>query len=714
MSVSTRLDTAITELSGVGKTRAAKYERLGIRTVGDLIRFTPRAYERRSDVLPLCAADLNSPRGYLLTVGGRVSSTRIRAGLTISKFKAFDESGVCEVVFFNAPYVKDVFHEGAQFRFYGKASLSRTKIQLTNPKYEPVIEGMPLPDLVPIYHTTDGIGSKLTEKLIASVMGDSMPTVPDPLPEDIRLRVALPTLSYALKNAHFPESDEALAKALSRLAFDELFAFGLSISLAGAKKKRGEGVRFEKISLAPFTEKLPYELTDSQKGVINDIYRDTVLGEDGRVSPMSRIVVGDVGSGKTVCAEAAMYIAARSGYQSALMAPTEILATQHYKEVAEFFSAFGIKVELLVGSMRESEKRRVREALLSGECDVVIGTHALISASVSFARLGLIITDEQHRFGVAQRAVLKERANQAHLLVMSATPIPRTLALALYGDLDVSRITEMPSGRQRVDTFVVDESYRQRLYGFMEKQVKLGGQCYVVCPSIERDEERDVLVPTAIGKDGVAMTSSAEMKNAVEYAAELAETLPHLKIECLHGRMKGPEKDEIMSRFAAGEIDILVSTTVIEVGVNVPRATLMVVENADRFGLSQLHQLRGRVGRGKMKSYCVLVSDSHAPKSMERLEVMRTTYDGYTIAERDLALRGPGDFFSANSAENIRQSGGFEFKAAKNLGDTSIMDAAFAEAKTLALLDPDLSLPEHKSLRESLDGYLLSGGSLIS
>ena len=712
--MSTRLDTAITELSGVGKTRAAKYERLGIKTVGDLIRFTPRAYERRSDVLPISFPDLDSPRGYILTVGGRVSSTRIRTGLTISKFKAFDDSGSCEVVFFNAPYVKDVFHEGATFRFYGKASLSRSKVQLTNPKYEPMIEGKPLPDLVPIYHTTDGISSKLTEKLMTTVIGEAMPPVPVPLPEDIRLRVALPTLSYALKNAHFPENDAALAKSLSRLAFDELFAFGLSISLAGAGKRRGEGVRFDRVDLNPFTKALPYELTGSQKSVINDIYRDTVLGEDGRVSPMSRIVVGDVGSGKTVCAEAAMFIAARSGYQAALMAPTEILATQHYKEAAELFSAFGIKVELLVGSMRESEKRRVRASLESGACDIVIGTHALIGASVAFSNLGLIITDEQHRFGVAQRAVLKERASRAHLLVMSATPIPRTLALALYGDLDVSRISEMPRGRQRVDTFVVDESYRQRLYGFMEKQVALGGQCYVVCPSIERDEEREVLVPTAIGKNGLAMTSSAETKNAVEYSEELARALPHLRVECLHGRMKGQMKDEIMSRFAMGEIDVLVSTTVIEVGVNVPRATLMIVENADRFGLSQLHQLRGRVGRGKMKSYCVLVSDSASPKSRERLEAMRTTYDGYAIAERDLALRGPGDFFSANSAENIRQSGGFEFKAAKNLGDSSIMDAAFSEAKALAEADPTLSLPEHAALRESLEGYILSGGSLIS
>ena len=708
------LDTPLTELSGVGKVRAAKYERLGVRTVGELIRFLPRAYERRSDVLPLSLADPDAPRGYILTVGGRVSTARIRRGLTVSKFRAFDESGSCEIVFFNSPFVKDVFREGSVFRFYGKAAISRARVQLANPKYEAVIEGRPLADLVPIYHTTEGVSSKLTEKLIASLFGEGMPSIPDPLPDEIRLRNELPTLSYALKNLHFPSDEAALSKSLARLAFDELLTFGLSISLAGESKKRGEGFRFDKISLTEFTNSLPYTLTDSQKSVINDIYRDTVLGEDGIVAPMSRIVVGDVGSGKTVCAEAAMYIAARSGYQSALMAPTEILATQHYREIRELFSAFGLKAELLVGSMKESEKKRVRTALSTGECDVVIGTHALISTTVSFARLGLIITDEQHRFGVAQRAALKERSRAAHLLVMSATPIPRTLALALYGDLDVSRIAEMPRGRQRVDTFLVDESYRSRLNDFINKQVILGGQCYVVCPSIEREEEADVFVPTAIGRSGISMTAASEIKNAVEYTEELRRALPRLKIECLHGRMKGAEKDAVMSSFASGEIDVLVSTTVIEVGVNVPTATLMIVENAERFGLSQLHQLRGRVGRGKMKSYCVLVSDSASPKSRDRLEVMKSTYDGYTIAERDLALRGPGDFFSANSAENIRQSGGFEFKAAKNLSDTSIMDAAFAEAKAIAKRDHTLSLPEYEGLKKCLEGYLISGNSLIS
>ncbi len=708
--------TPLSELSGIGRVRAEKYEKLGVTTLGELITFFPRAYERRSEILPLSRADAESPRGYILTVGTRVSTARIRMGLTLSKFRAFDETGSCEVVFFNSPFVKDVFHEGAVFRFYGKAVISKGRVQLTNPKYEPYFEGVPLPDLVPIYHSTEGISSKMTAKLIASVIDDAVSKIPDPLPDEIRLRHSLPTLSYALRGVHLPDSDEMLQRSLSRIAFDELLSFGLRIALAGEDKKRGEGVRFEKVSLLPFIKKLKYELTDSQKSVINDVYKDTVLGADGKISPMSRIVVGDVGSGKTVCAEAAMYIAAKSGYQSALMAPTEILAVQHYKEIRELFGSFGIRTELLVGSIKESEKKRIRAAIEAGECDVIIGTHALISGKLSFLRLGLIITDEQHRFGARQRAVLKEKTKQAHMLVMSATPIPRTLALALYGDLDVSRITELPQGRQRVDTFVVDESYRDRLNKFIEKQVAIGGQCYIVCPSIEESDEEvgELLVPSSIGRDTLSMTSSLELKSAVKYTEDLREALPGLSIECMHGKMKSAEKDAVMSAFANGKCKILVSTTVIEVGVNVPNATLMVVENAERFGLSQLHQLRGRVGRGNRKSYCVLVSDSKAEKSRERLEVMRTTYDGYAIAEQDLLIRGPGDFFSSNTRDNIRQSGGFEFNAVKYLGNTELVDAAFAEAKAIAKSDPELTLTEHAELKRSLEGYLTASGSLIS
>lgn len=708
------MKTPIGELNGVGKVREAQLSRLGVSTVGDLVYLFPRAYEMRGDVRPLSKYDTERPCAFMLTVATEVKQTTIRRGLTISKFRAFDDSGSVEITFFNSPFVKDVFHIGSTFRFWGKAILQKNKLQLTNPKYEPYVEGVPLADFVPIYPLTDGISSKQIDKLIKLVLNDILPEIKDPIPEKIRLENSLPTLTYALKNAHFPENRDALSRSLTRLAFDEMLHFGIGISLSASQKSRGEGVKFSACSLTEFTDLLSYELTDSQKQAINDVYRDTVIGKNGEVSPMARIIVGDVGCGKTVCALAAMYIAAKSGYQSALMVPTEILANQHFHEASELLSKLGIKVELLLGSTTQKEKKRIKEALKSGQIDIIIGTHALISDNVEFSALGLVITDEQHRFGVAQRAKLKDKSGKAHLLVMSATPIPRTLALTMYGDLDVSRITEMPRGRQRVDTFVVNESYRTRLNDFISKQVALGGQCYIVCPSIERGEEdAEAMIPSSITGQLVS-ENSLGLKNAVEFADELRVALPNLKIEVLHGRMKNAEKDEIMSRFSIGEVDVLVSTTVIEVGVNVPNASLMIVENAERFGLSQLHQLRGRVGRGKRKSYCILVSDINSQKSRERLEVMRTTYDGYEIAEKDLFLRGPGDFFSTISDNNLRQSGGFDFKFASMCDNSDLLGAAFSAAKAIVAADPKLELPEHSELKIRIEHLLNISSSTIS
>ncbi len=708
------LATPINELSGVGKVREKQLARLGIATVGDLIYLFPRAYEMRGNIRPLSHYDAKVPCAYLLTVATEVRQTTIKRGLTISKFKAFDDSGSVEVTFFNSPFVKDVFHIGSTFRFWGKANLLKNKLQLTNPKYEPYVEGVPLADFVPIYPLTEGISSKQIDKLIKSVFNDILPKIKDPIPEKIRLENSLPTLTYALKNAHFPEDKSALSRSLTRLAFDEMLYFGIGISLSASQKSRGEGVKFAPCSLSELTALLPYELTDSQKQAINDVYRDTVIGKDGMVSPMARIIVGDVGCGKTICALAAMYIAAKSGYQSALMVPTEILANQHFHEASELLGKLGLKVELLLGSTTQKEKKRIKESLENGETDIVIGTHALISDNVEFSSLGLVITDEQHRFGVAQRAKLKEKSAKAHLLVMSATPIPRTLALTMYGDLDISRITEMPKGRQRVDTFVVNEGYRFRLNDFISKQVALGGQCYIVCPSIERaDDDAEAMVPSSIGGQLIS-ENSLNLKNAVEFAKELKKALPNLRIAVLHGRMKNAEKDEVMSRFSLGEIDVLVSTTVIEVGVNVPNASLMIVENAERFGLSQLHQLRGRVGRGKRKSYCILVSDINSPKSRDRLEVMRTTYDGYEIAEKDLILRGPGDFFSSINDDNLRQSGGFDFKFASMCDNSDLLTAAFAAAKTIVSVDPKLELSEHAELKKKIENLLNISSSTIS
>ena len=522
-------------------------------------------------------------------------------------------------------------------------------------------------------------------------------------------------IAYALKNVHFPADANALASSLKRLAFDEMLYFGISIARAAGQRNKGVGIKFSPCDLSPLLSLLPYELTSSQKNTVNDIYKDTVIGHDGKVSPMARIVVGDVGSGKTICATIAMYIAAHSGYQSALMAPTEILARQHYNDLKKLYSSLGVSVELLLGSTTQKEKRRIYESVSNGTCQVLIGTHALISDKVEFADLGLIITDEQHRFGVNQRAVLKDKVDRAHMLVMSATPIPRTLALAMYGDLDVSRITELPKGRMRVDTFVVDDGYRARLNDFIKKQVLSGGQCYVVCPAIEPPAEEEIngIEANAIINGGL-FVNRANLKNALEHAEFLRQKLDGVSVACLHGKMKAAEKDDIMHRFAAGEISVLVSTTVIEVGVNVPNASLMVIENAERFGLSQLHQLRGRVGRGTRKSYCVLVAGTRSEKSDSRLDVMKTTYDGFEIAEKDLILRGPGDFFSSGEGESLRQSGGFDFKLASLCDDTELFSKAFSTAKSIISDDPELKKEENGGLRAELERYLAPRYSTIS
>lgn len=709
-------DSSVGELSGVGATRLKQLGKLGISTVKDLIYLFPRAYEKRGDVKLLSEVELDIPQSLILTVASEVKSAALRRGLTISKFRAFDDSGACEIVFFNSPYVKDVFHVGTVFRFYGKLTLSKRQIQMTNPSYEPVINDEPLPPLIPVYPLTEGISSKFIDKITRIAINEVLSEIDDFLPDDIRIKNSLPVLSYALRNIHFPESEEALMKSISRLAFDEMLTFGIGISISSQYKKISSGIPFNPCDLKPLTSLLPYELTNSQKNAVNDIYKDTVFKDkNGKISPMARILVGDVGSGKTVCAVIAMYIAVMSGYQTALMAPTEILARQHFNDISELLGKLGIKTEILLGATTQKEKKKIYSLLEAGEIDIIIGTHSLISDKVSFKNLGLVITDEQHRFGVVQRADLKNKASAAHMLVMSATPIPRTLALTMYGDLDVSRITEMPKGRMRVDTFVVDESYRDRLDSFISKQIENGGQCYIVCPAIEAEEDSDdVYASFSLRTQEISKFQSFKLKNVAEYTKDLRNRLSKFKIECLHGKMKSAEKDEIMRSFSAGKIDILVSTTVIEVGVNVPNASLMIIENADRFGLSQLHQLRGRVGRGSRKSYCVLVSDLNTEKAKARLEIMRTTYDGYEIAEKDLLLRGPGDFFASVSDDSMRQSGGFEFKLAMLCDDSELLSKAFSAAKEITAEDPYLELDKHKELKKILENHIKPSASTIS
>lgn len=706
------LKDSVGSLRGVGPAKIAAYGKLGIHTLEDLLYHFPRAYENRGDVQPLDAAADGLRHSVILTVGTEPKSTRIRGRLSLLKFRAFDESGVCEITYYNQAYLKDKFLLGTTFRFYGKVEKKGKRYLMNSPEAEPVDDRTPLRDLLPVYHLTEGLSGRQVMQNLDTVMGATA-EITDPLPEEIRTKNRLATLGYALRNIHNPADFTALAAAKKRLIFDEFFYFALGLTLTKKERKATGAPACTDTDLAPFLRALPYRLTGAQERAVREITADMA-----GTAPMSRIVVGDVGCGKTVVAAAAMYLAVKNGRQAALMAPTEILARQHYADLSALLGALGIEVRLLTGATPAAEKRKIYAALSSGEparrLPVVIGTQALLSAGVHFAAPGLIVTDEQHRFGVRQRAVLSEKNESAHMLVMSATPIPRSLALALYGDLELSKIDEMPAGRQRVDTFVVDESYRERLNGFIRRQCAEGGQVYVVCPAVEeRDAEPDEVTLSEIGEDAV-FAPKAPLVAAVTHAEELQKALPELTVGCVYGAMKSKEKEAAMARFAAGEIQVLVSTTVIEVGVNVPNACLMVVENADRFGLSQLHQLRGRVGRGTRKSYCVLVSGESVEgdtPAARRLSVMRSTYDGFEIAEKDLALRGPGDFLSGGDSEDIRQSGGVHFRLATLCDDTGLLTTAFGAAKELSDADP--ALAAHPALRAAVDNmFTLDAGTI--
>ena len=699
--------TKITAISGVGKVKAEAYAKMGVTNIGELLMHYPRGYEDRADIKTLEEASTYAGKSaLLLMIASEPRVHNIRRGMSLLKFRASDESGSAEITFFNQNYLKNTFILGSEFRFYGAVEKKGKKYFLSSPDYEEYREDRQMLSLMPVYSLTEGISRKQIMKDVKTAVEGTVTegAVIDILPEPLRADNRLCTLSYALKNIHFPDSYVALAAAKKRLIYDEFLTFALGVSLSGRKNKERSASPCRDTDIAPLLENFKYELTGAQKRVCAEIAADMK-----REVAMSRLVVGDVGSGKTICAAAAMYIAVKNGMQAALMAPTEILARQHFSDLSELFLNLGIRCELLCGSLTVAQKKRIHKAL-SGEgerIDIVIGTHALLSEGVEFASLGLIVTDEQHRFGVAQRALLSEKNEMTHVLVMSATPIPRSLALAVFGDLDVSRIDEMPPGRQRVDTFCVDESYRERLNGFIEKQVAEGGQVYVVCPSIEKtdDDEYSDITLGEIDFSGNVTDRKKKLKAAVSFADELRERFPQLKIEFIHGKLKSEQKDKIMLAFARGEVDILVSTTVIEVGVNVPNASLMIVENSERFGLSQLHQLRGRVGRGKRKSYCVLVSDEVSKDSTagERLKIMKECYNGYEIAERDLSMRGPGDFVK-NAAENhIRQSGGVRFRLAELCDDTGLLKKAFDDATILLDTSPDLSdFPLLKSAVEEL------------
>ena len=721
-NVDALLAAPLLRLPGVGEKRAEQLARLGLHTVSDLLFHFPRAYENRGDVVSLAGtqepARAGARQAVILTVSTAPRRSRLKNRMTLLKFRAFDDSGTCEVAFFNQDYLADSFPIGAVFRFFGRVERTGRGFSLTNPAFEPYTEGSALPPLFPVYPLTEGLSNKLISGLIRQAM-PAIARMEDPLPGDIREREGLCTLAFALRTVHCPPDFQSLHTAKTRLAFDEFFRFALGLGMQGGGARVGGApvCCVSEETFAGFRALLPYQLTAAQERTIAEIRHDMASG-----TAMNRMLVGDVGCGKTVCAAAAVYVAVRSGRQAAIMAPTGILAAQHAAELIPLFARIGIRGELLTGATTAARKRKIRAALAdpdpAARLDFVIGTQALLSAGVDFAAPALVVTDEQHRFGVNQRAALSDKNRHAHLLCMSATPIPRSLALVLYGDLDVSRIDQMPPGRQRVDTFVVDESYRARLDAFIRKNVAAGGQVYIVCPAVEQAEgaeEADEAGLIPLTADFAAATPPAPtlppLRAAVQYAAELAERLPDLRIGFVHGRMKQAEKDGIMQAFTAGEVQVLVSTTVIEVGVNVPNACLMIVENAERFGLSQLHQLRGRVGRGNRKSYCILVRAGGGDAARARLEVMRTTYDGFRIAEQDLAQRGPGDFLAPAAGGSIRQSGGF--RLAEGWNDAGLMDRAFGDARALLASDPTLG--EHPLLRDAVRrGFDVGAGDILN
>jgi len=701
------LNTPINSLHGVGAVRAKAYAKLGIDNLYDLLFHFPRSYENRGDIKKLSECDGLSKNAVILTVATLPKVARIRRGMSILKFRAYDESGSCEITYFNQDYLKASFPLGFSFRFYGKVERVGNKFSMSAPAHEPVTEGFELPEFTPLYKLTEGLSQKQLTQNIALTLQLAAKEELDYLPTDVRIENKLATLGTALKEIHSPTSYASLANAKKRLIFDEFFLFSLGINTAVKKQKESGAPIFMDTAIDELRALLPYKLTGAQERTVADIAADV-----SKDTPMGRIVIGDVGCGKTVCAAAAMLMAVKNRYQAALMAPTEILARQHQSDLAPLFKKLGIRCELLVGALTAAKKRKIVAELAENKIDIIIGTQALLSEGVDFAALGLVVVDEQHRFGVAQRAILSRKGLKPHLLVMSATPIPRSMALAMYGNLDKTIIDEIPPGRQKVDTFRVDESYRTRLDGFIKKQIDNGGQVYIVCPAVEEVEEDEGDVSLYDVSEFQMIEKKPPLKAAVQYSAEIAEKFPEYKTAFIHGKLKSTEKERIMSSFVAGETKILVSTTVIEVGVNVPNACLMIVENAERFGLSQLHQLRGRVGRGSRKSYCILVSDAIGENSEKRLKTMCSTYDGYKIAEADLELRGPGDFLKDTNESTFRQSGGIKFKIADMCDDSELMSRAFEAAKDLLSQSPELE--EYPLLKEKLSAVWNSDNGTIS
>ena len=660
--------TDIRFLKGVGEKRAELLRKKGIDTVGALLRFYPRAYLDWQNITPISECHEGENVCVRAEITSPVKTANIRRGMTLYKFSAADDSGVIEVTLFNRKYLAENLREGRSYLFYGKLGYGITLRQMSSPEIMPA-EYM---GIEPVYAASEGLSSKTIEKIMknALVYTDSMQ---DAIPDGIRKKNGLCDFKTALKSIHFPLERQALESAKRRLVFEELFVLQTGLLFLKRRRRALAGCTVKENLLDEFKKTLSFKLTGAQERVINECLSDMMSDR-----PMNRLIQGDVGSGKTAVAAALMYISAGNGFQSALMAPTELLAEQHFKTLCKITENSGIKCALLTGSLTKKQKDEVKAGLKSGEIKVAVGTHALLTDDVEFESLGLVVTDEQHRFGVGQRGRLSSKGNNPHTLVMSATPIPRTLGLIIYGDLDISIIDEYPAGRQKIATYCVDSSYNARVYNYIKKFIAEGRQAYIVCPLVDENE--------ALG-----------IKSASEYYEELSENqFKDYTVGLLHGKMKPKDKESVMRRFAAGEIQLLISTTVIEVGIDVPNAALMVIENAERFGLSQLHQLRGRIGRGEYSSACILISDVKSGDTKRRLDVIKNNTDGFKIADEDLKLRGPGDFLGS------RQHGLPDMKIADIFADRETLHSAGKEAEELLRRDPMLHDAENAGLRSEI------------
>ena len=660
--------TDIRFLKGVGEKRAELLRKKGIDTVGALLRFYPRAYLDWQNITPISECHEGENVCVRAEITSPVKTANIRRGMTLYKFSAADDSGVIEVTLFNRKYLAENLREGRSYLFYGKLGYGITLRQMSSPEIMPA----EYIGIEPVYAATEGLSSKTIEKIMknALIYTDSMQ---DAIPDGIRQKNGLCDFKTALKSIHFPLERQALESAKRRLVFEELFVLQTGLLFLKRRRRALAGCTVKKNLLEEFKKTLSFKLTGAQERVINECLSDMMSPR-----PMNRLIQGDVGSGKTAVAAALMYISAGNGFQSALMAPTELLAEQHFKTLCKITENSGIKCALLTGSLTKKQKDEVKTGLKSGEIKVAVGTHALLTDDVEFESLGLVVTDEQHRFGVGQRGRLSSKGNNPHTLVMSATPIPRTLGLIIYGDLDISIIDEYPAGRQKIATYCVDSSYNARVYNYIKKFIAEGRQAYIVCPLVDENE--------ALG-----------IKSASEYYEELSENqFKDYTLGLLHGKMKPKDKESVMRRFAAGEIQLLISTTVIEVGIDVPNAALMVIENAERFGLSQLHQLRGRIGRGEYSSACILISDVKSGDTKRRLDVIKNNTDGFKIADEDLKLRGPGDFLGS------RQHGLPDMKIADIFADRETLHSAGKEAEELLRRDPMLHDAENAGLRSEI------------